>query len=131
MFSLCKNSKKQGDIGLGSAIQYFTCAGCTVLIPLTDSQDYDLVIDDGQSLKKVQVKTTSYKTKNGRYNVGLKMQGGNSKKNKIHKFANEIEYDILFVLTSSGEKYIIPKKDIKDVRSSICLGIGYEKYKIE
>ena len=109
MFKNAINSKKQGDIGLGSAIQYFSRMGYTVLLPLTDSQDYDLAIDDGCAIRTVQVKTTSYKSRNNIYSVGLKMQGGNSKKNKIHKLANEIKYDILFILTSSGERYIIPK----------------------
>ena len=99
MFDKCKNSKKQGDIGLGSAIQYFSSIGNTVLIPLTDSQDYDLIIDDENRLYKVQVKTTSYKSKHNIYTVGLKMQGGNSKTNTIHKTANEIKYDLLFILT--------------------------------
>lgn len=130
MFNNAINSKKQGDIGLGSAIQYFSSVGYTVLLPLTDSQDYDLAIDDETGIKKVQVKTTSYKARNNTYEVGLKIQGGNSKKNKIHKLANEIKYDILFILTSSGERYVIPKEDIKNIKSSICLGTGYDKYKI-
>ena len=37
-----KNSKKQGDIGLGIAIGWFATQGYTVCVPLTDSQDYDL-----------------------------------------------------------------------------------------
>ncbi len=49
-----KNSKKQGDIGLGAAIAYFTFKGFTVSIPLTDSQDYDLVVDDGHKLSRIQ-----------------------------------------------------------------------------
>lgn len=130
MFNNAINSKKQGDIGLGSAIQYFSSVGYTVLLPLTDSQDYDLAIDDETGIKKVQVKTTSYKARNNTYEVGLKIQGGNSKKNKIHKLANEIKYDILFILTSSGERYVIPKEDIKNIKSSICLGTVYDKYKI-
>lgn len=41
------NSKKQGDVGLGTDISFFTQRGWTVSIPLTDSQDYDLVVDEG------------------------------------------------------------------------------------
>lgn len=53
-----KNTKKQGDYGLGSAISYFTSQGYNISIPLTDSQDYDLVVEDTAGfLKKVQVKT--------------------------------------------------------------------------
>ena len=39
------NSKKQGDWGLGRAIAYFTLKEYTVSVPLTESQDYDLIVD--------------------------------------------------------------------------------------
>jgi hypothetical protein len=69
-----KNSKKQGDVGMGVAIGYFAARGITVCIPLTDSQDYDLVIDLDDVLKKVQVKTTTSKagTRRG-YDVHLRV----------------------------------------------------------
>jgi hypothetical protein len=38
-----KNTKKQGDVGL--AIGWFTSQGHTVCVHLTDSQDYDLVVE--------------------------------------------------------------------------------------
>lgn len=41
------NPKKQGDAGLGVAIGWFTTHGYTMSVPLTDSQDYDLIVDDG------------------------------------------------------------------------------------
>jgi hypothetical protein len=40
-----RNSKKQGDWGLGSAIAWFTAQGYTVALPITDSQHYDLIVD--------------------------------------------------------------------------------------
>ena len=57
------NTKKQGDIGLGQAIGYFTSLGFTVSVPLTDSQEYDLIVDNGFSLNRVQVKRCTYKRK--------------------------------------------------------------------
>lgn len=51
-----KNSKKQGDAGLGEAIAYFTRLGYTVQLPLTDSQDYALVVDiDGNIIRFILV----------------------------------------------------------------------------
>ena len=64
MFENAINSKKQGDIGMCYAIAYFSKLGYTISIPITDSQDYDLIIDNGIELLKVQVKTTKFK----RYN---------------------------------------------------------------
>ena len=40
-----KNTRKQGDVGVGAAIAYFTEQGYMVAVPLTDNQDYDLVIE--------------------------------------------------------------------------------------
>ncbi len=56
------SNKEKGNTGLGIAIAY--CAnGYTVSIPLNDTQDYDLIVDKNNILKKVQVKATSCKTK--------------------------------------------------------------------
>ena len=66
MFENAINSKKQGDIGMCYAIAYFSKMGYTVSIPITDSQDYDLIIDNG-TLLKVQVKTTRCKDSRGIY----------------------------------------------------------------
>jgi len=131
MFGHCLNSKKKGDAGLGKAIAYFTLLGIPVCIPLTDSQDYDLVIEVDGNLQKVQVKTTDYKTRHGIFEVGLRVCGGNSKKNFVHKKADEIVYDILFCMTSVGTCYCIPKTDIAHIKAAICLGKNYDKYIVE
>lgn len=127
MFDKNLNSKKQGDIGLGVAIAYYTGLGKTVCLPLTDNQDYDLVIDDGLGLKKVQVKTTSHRSR-GSYKVDLRVTGGNSSGNQVNKYGNDIIYDILFVLTANGSKYVIPKEEFSEHKNSLTLGSKYEKY---
>lgn len=38
------------------AIAYYSKLGWTISIPVTDSQDYDLIVDTGTKLLKVQVK---------------------------------------------------------------------------
>lgn len=131
MFSQCKNTKQQGNIGLGMAIQYFTENLYTVSLPLNDSQDYDLIIEDRDgSLKKVQVKTTHSKSECGTYCVNLRVLGGNSKKNYVHKKGNEIIYDLLFVLCDNGDRYLIPKNIINNKSSAITVGKMYLKYKL-
>ena len=131
MFSDCKNTKEQGNIGLGVAIQYFTQKLYTVSLPLNDSQDYDLIVEDKNgSLKKVQVKTSSQKNVHNTYCVNLRVLGGNAKKNYIHKKGNEIKYDLLFILCDNGDKYLIPKDVIKDLENSITVGKMYTEYKL-
>lgn len=123
-----KNSKKQGDAGVGSAIQYFTGLGYTVCIPLTDSQDYDLIVDNGSKLDRVQVKTTSYKEVSGNFSVSLTVKGGNrSGTGKIKKI-NIDSIDSLFILTPEN-RYYIPILDI-GVKSGITLYNFYDKYKV-
>lgn len=57
-------------MGLGAAIAYFTKNEQTISIPLTDSQKYDLVVDFGDNLRKVQVKTSTFQ-RYGRFEVHL------------------------------------------------------------
>jgi hypothetical protein len=127
MFDNCKNSKQQGDMGLGQAIAWFSSNGYTVSLPLTDSQAYDLVVDDG-TLKRVQVKTTGYKSPNNNYVVGLKTCGGNQSFHTTKLFNNEL-VELLFILTNAGEKYLIPTSELVP-KSSIHLSSTYNKYRI-
>lgn len=113
----------QGNVGLGSAIAHYTSKGYTVSIPLNDSQDYDLIVDSGNCLKKVQVKTTRFKS-NGSYVALLcssNLQGKTT-------FDNS-KVDEVFVLTEEGTKYVILASDIK-VKNTLSLGSKCEKYKI-
>lgn len=128
MFHNAINSKKQGDIGLGVAISWFTIEGYTVCVPLTDSQDYDLIVDNGD-LKRVQVKTTSVLLKSGSYQVQLYTTGGNRSWTGIAKNFNPETVDLVFVLTERGDKYLIPSKAIT-TKKYIVVGKKYSEYKI-
>jgi hypothetical protein len=129
MFEHAENSKKQGDVGLGSAIAYFTTNGYTVCIPLTDSQDYDLVVEKDDGLKKVQVKTTSQLKPSGGYEVGLRVLGGNQSWNGVAKKFDNSKVDLVFVLTNKNERYLIPAKDI-EAQNSIVLGDKWSAYRV-
>jgi hypothetical protein len=127
MFSKCSNTKKQGDVGLGAAIAFFSQQGCTVLLPLTDSQGYDLVIDDGK-LRKIQVKTTNYKLEDKYWNFNLSVKGGNQSGNTIKKFDNS-SVDFVFVLCGDGTRYLIPSVAI-NAQGNLTLYSPWNKYKI-
>ena len=64
LFDKCKNTKQQGNVGLGVAIGHFTLNGYIVSVPLNDSQDYDLIVDC-RTLYKVQVKPPNINQKMG------------------------------------------------------------------
>ena len=119
-----KNSKKQGDVGMGVAIGYFASHGHTVCVPLTDSQDYDLVVDIDNKLQRVQVKTTTSsrrRTKNIGYDVELRVRGGNRSGTGKSKSFDSTKADQLFILTACGDQYLIPTSQVKG-KTSITVG---------
>lgn len=116
---------KQGNIGLGKAISLFTQAGITVLLPLNDTQDYDIVIDFGKLLK-VSVKTSKYIDKSNNYVILLKRCGGN--KNKVKTFDNTAS-DLLLCYTKSDTIYLIPTRTIQ-VKTSLTINKSLDKYKV-
>jgi hypothetical protein len=128
MFKNCKNSKKQGDLGLGRAIGWLTECGYTVSIPLTDSQDYDLIVDIDNKLNKVQVKTTRYKNKYGIFMVNLSIKGGNQSCNTI-KIFDSSTVDYVFILTSENNMYFIPACEIK-TKNNLNIGKLVDKFKL-
>jgi PD-(D/E)XK endonuclease len=124
------NSKKQGDVGLGVAIGWFVRKGYHVSIPLTDSQDYDLVVEVDSHLCKVQVKTTYFQKYEDIYQVNLRVFGGNRSGTGKVKYFDPERVDYLFVLTEAGDMYFIPSHDIQS-RSSMNLGEQYAPYLVE
>ena len=123
------NSKKQGDWGLGRAIAYFTLKEYTVSVPLTESQEYDLIIDNEDGLKKVQVRTSSQITPSGKPKVGLRTLGGNQSFHTIKKF-DASKVDMIFVTTVGFGDYVIPTSEFSS-RNCLTIDKRFEKYKVE
>lgn len=122
------NSKRKGSIAVGAAIAHFIGKGETVLLPIGDSDLYDLVVDDGK-LKKIQCKYTSDKEQNGGYNIDLRTFGGYRDKTYYLKYKKG-DFDFLFVYCSDGQKYLIPAEKIID-KSHIVLGIkSWNEYRL-
>lgn len=119
-----KNNSR-GDKGLVIALTYYTKNEYLVSIPLNDSQDYDIVVDNG-SLQKIQIKTTSYKdSKQGYYIV--RMRSGNS-----NKTISQCGYDKVFIANDVGDLWEIPKKAINHIVSGkLSLTPKYNKYKVQ
>lgn len=121
------SNKEKGNAGLGIAIAYYSANGYTVSIPLNDTQDYDLVVDKDNILKRVQVKATSCKTKYGVYQVPLKSCGGTS--GKTYKTIINTDIEEIFILTGDMSMYIIPKEDIKN-KTTLNVCSKYKKYQV-
>ena len=121
-------NKQRGNCGLGIAIGYFSTNGYTVSIPLNDTQDYDLLIDKDNHIKRVQVKYTTCKTKYGNYQVALKSCGGT--RGTTYKTLIETNIDELFIVTEDLGMYVLPKEEINN-KATLNICSKYEKYKIK
>lgn len=113
-------------MGLGRAIAYYTSHCISVMLPLNDSQKYDLVVDKDGRLERVSIKTTQGRAKSGNFQVQLKNTTLGSDHNTIRRFDNT-SCDIVFIVTVNGTMYEIPSKDIT-ATCSFVLNEDYNKY---
>ena len=97
-----RTTQRKGDIATAHAISTFTKMGYDVSIPLTESAAYDIVVDTGKVLKRVQVKFTS----SGE--VDLRRIHSNSKGYVVKKTKVNV-YDWLYILTNDNKEYIVRK----------------------
>ena len=121
-------NKQKGNTSLGMAIAYYASNGYTVSIPLNDTQDYDLIVERENTLKKIQVKSSSCKNKYGKYQIALKSCGGT--KGKTYKTLIETNVDDLFILTEDMGMYIIPIDKINN-KSTLNICDKYKEYRVK
>src|SRR4051794_23921928 len=95
-----RTTQRKGDIATARAVATFTARGWDVSIPLTESAAYDLVVDDGEGLKRVQCKFASARE------VDLRRIHSNATGFVIKRVARDA-YDWLFVLRPDGSEYLI------------------------
>ena len=123
-----RNSRKKGDAGLGAAIAFFTARGDTVSVPLTDSQEYDLIVDEDGVLKKVQVKATT-RSRKGAFEVWLRGNGGGCRSNNYTmKPFDWHEIDYVFVLCGDGSQWFIPADELEHNATSVSVGGGRREH---
>ncbi|MEX1178079.1 MAG: group I intron-associated PD-(D/E)XK endonuclease [Nitriliruptor sp.] len=114
------NPREQGLLGLTDAIAFFGAQGWSVSLPLIDSQPYDLIVDDGARLQRVQVKTTTRRSRNGRFVVQVCTRGGNRSFHTSKDF-DASGCELLYVLTDDRERYLIPTSEVR-ARTALTLG---------
>jgi len=95
-----RETQRKGDIAVSRAISSFTKLGFDVALPFTESASYDIIIDTGFDLKRVQVKYT------GNGEVDLRRVHSNSKGYVVKK-SKPNSYDWLYILTGSEKEYLI------------------------
>jgi hypothetical protein len=124
-----KNSKKQGDAGLGQAIAYFTMKGYDIALPLTDSADWDLIVEMEDGLKRVQVKTSSQISKTGVMMFNCDVKGGNQSFNKPAKTIQQQQWEFIFLHHLVTNKQALIPKEVLVTKGQINLGSSQCKYK--
>lgn len=106
------NRKNIGRIGLSMAINYFTCNGYTVSLPINDTQWYDLVIEKDGKFETVQCKATF--TEDG--TIDFRSTGG-TKGSTYDNLLNHSELDYLFCVNKDFDMWLIPVKEITTTKS--------------
>ena len=124
-----RNSKKQGDAGLGQAIAYFTMKGYEVALPLTDSADWDLIVEMNGELKRVQVKTSTSFNSQETMKFEAAVRGGNkTTSNSSVKGIQDQNWDLIFLChLVTGKQALIPKEKL-DTSNQINLGKKYQEF---
>lgn len=103
-----RTTQRKGDLATTQAIATFTKLGMDVSLPVTESAAYDLVVDDGEKLQRVQVKYSSSQ------DVDLRQIHSNSKGYVVKKTKTDV-YDWLYIYLKNKE-YLI-KGCLSDRRS--------------
>src|SRR5260370_38846234 len=95
-------TQRNGHIPTANAAQPCPALGYDVALPLTESAAYDLIIDEGSSLVRVQCKYTTGEQ------VGLRRIHSNSQ-GYVVKFTRPNAYDWLYILHADGREYLVKK----------------------
>jgi len=105
-----RNTKAVGDLSELEVAVALARAGYIVSKPLGDSHRYDLIIDDGQTLSRVQVKTG--RLVSGSIRVSCfsthSHRGGTTR-----SYRGEIEFMGIFC-PQTGAAYLVPESEIVD-----------------
>ena len=124
------STRRQGDLGELSAMEWLGSKGYGVCFPIGHSPDYDLIADDGEALLRVQVKTTTQYVKR-RWTVMICTRGGNQSWNGVVKWFGPSRCDRLFVLVADGRRWFIPAEAV-EARSGLRLGgPKYAEFEVE
>jgi hypothetical protein len=122
--------RRQGDAGELSAIVWLFSAGARIYMPLFTDPDCDLVADFGESLVRVQVKTSTC-WRNKRWEVTLATRGGNQSWSGLVKRLDATRCDALFVHVGDGRRWYIPATVLGGGSGILLGGPKYAEYEVD
>ena len=97
-----RKTQFKGDVAVARAVSTFTEMGFDILLPLTESSPYDIVVDTKKGLKRVQVKYSSER------HVDLRRIHSNSNGFVVKKSKRD-SYDWLYILSHEDKEFLIKK----------------------
>jgi hypothetical protein len=100
------------------------------LPPLGHSPHCDLIAEEGASLFRVQVKTSTVFRKH-RWDVTVCTRGGNRSWNGLVKRLDPSRIDYLFVLVADGRRWFVPAAALRGGTSIRLGGPKYAAYEVE
>ena len=122
--------KEKGDIAASHAIHYFMTNGYEVCLPIGDKRPYDLVVEQGGILQRVQVKYAGWYVGDKKYKAALRTMGGNQSFHTSKKY-EETDFDLLFIYVANGRKFLIPWKHLTNRNSVTIETSKFAKYEIK
>jgi hypothetical protein len=97
-----RETQRKGDVAVAKAIHTFTAMGYDVSKPLTESASYDLIVDTGEGLFRVQVRYWG----GNRWGCDLRRVHSNAQGYVVKK-TRPGAYDWLYILTGDGDEHLI------------------------
>ena len=112
--------KQKGDIAEQAVILKCLQLGWAVLTPIGDRLPYDLVIDTGEKLVKIQVKSAWLDKKSNNYMVDNRKTNTNTRNRKVNVYNdNDFHYAIIYI-EDINIFYIMPSVIFNSYGSCIC-----------
>jgi len=135
------NKHQKGTISELFASAYFIKNGYIVSKPITDFNEYDLIVDNGK-LSRVQVKTIYFDNSQNRYMISCVTSHIRGNNRRINKKYNYNSFDILCAVEPEiGAVYLIPIEKVASRRGITLYPTGknnksntryvdFEKYRV-
>lgn len=113
------NSKLKGSIGEYAVTMEFLKMGFTVSHPYGDNARYDLIVDDGKKLYKVQIKYTSVKTESDSWLCRCISSKNHTTNKRLDSYENDIDI-IAFYISELNQCIMFTVDEIKG-KNTICV----------
>ena len=119
------NSKRKGDIAEMIAQLYFLERNYSVSVPVGDNDKYDFIVDTGDKLLKIQVKSGNIKDDRMVIELSTRTHSSGSKNNRtqVNKY-NDGDFDWLVAVDVASKQcyFIPPEKSINKTQITLRLG---------